>query len=72
MSRIRNFFGGVGALVMLVLLLPELVPFFSYVSGLVGGVPGSLMLVAAPVVFLAVLYGLWTTSRRDSERPRFR
>lgn len=71
MSRIRRFFSGVGALVLVILLLPELVPFFGIVSDMVGGVPGTLMLVVPVVILLAVLYGMWSTSQtRDRRRAR--
>jgi len=69
-QSIRNFFVGIGSVIVLTLLLPTLTPFFSNQGNILGGVPGALSLIALPVIFLSVLYGIYRTSRRSTGRMR--
>jgi len=67
-STIRNFFVGLGAFILLILLLPVLTPWFTSQSQSLGGVPGALTLVALPVILLSVLYGMYQTAKREPRR----
>jgi len=64
-ETIRRTAIGVGSVILVIFLLPDLVPLFSAFSQSIGGAPGFFVGIMMPFVLLVVLYSVFKSPRQE-------